>query len=414
MSELSLGEFNAASEAISRGEPVEPRVRRVLERASSKHDEAPPWEPVEERGAKLPPPVLIFRSVGEVLAEVDAAPRPTFLARPVWPSDAYGVLGALWKAGKTWLVLDLVIAVLTGGEWLGHYPVERQGPVLMFLGEGGPRKMTRRLRAIAGFYGVAGLGELPLRMCFRSPHLTNAQHLQSVAAELKEHKPVLVILDPLYLAARGAQGSQLYEMGEVLEALQSLCQSAGAALLVAHHFNRQGGSGSSRLSGAGPAEWGRVLITAERKAEHTDLETLETAVTLELEFIGDEIPETTLRIRRKVSAIDPDDLSSPLIYSVEVLAPGETADDRNDLPPATRRVLAAIAAADDWVDSRNIGDRVAADETGLGGLKRRTIQAATKTLADGEYVESRGAGGAGGGFQWRVMRDQPEKAENAL
>jgi hypothetical protein len=270
----------------------------------------------------------------------------------------------------------------------------------MFLGEGGPRKMTRRLRAIAGFYGVADLGSLPLRLCFRSPHLSNTQHLQTIGAELKERRPVLVVLDPLYLAARGASGSALYEMGEVLEALQSQCQAVEAALLVIHHFNRSEGRGSGRLSGAGPAEWGRVLVSAERKHEHVDPATLESAVTLDIDFLGDEIPETTLRIRRKVSALDPADLSSPLVYSVEVL---DSTDDPagSAMAPATRRVLAVVTAADgEWLDTRQIGDRLAVDETGMSPLKPRTIQAATKDLTALGFLESRGAGGASG-FQWR-------------
>jgi hypothetical protein len=249
--------------------------------------------------------------------------------------------------------------------------------------------MTRRLRAVAAFYG-AELGEQPLRMCFRAPHLTNAQQLQTIAEELKTNPPVLVVLDPLYLSARGAQGSQLYEMGEVLEALQSLCQSVGAALVVVHHHNRAEGRGMTRLSGAGPAEWGRVIVSAERKAEHVDPSTLESAVTLDIDFIGDEIPETTLRIRRKVRAVDPEDLSSPLVYSVEVLeGDAPTEDDRSGMRPAHRRVLAVLEAVEDdrWLLVREIGDRLAVDTTGLSPLKERTIQDALKVLTDGGQVE---------------------------
>ena len=39
-----------------------------------------------------------------------------------------------------------------------------------------------------------------------------------VEEEIELHRPVLVIIDPLYLAARGARGSDLYEMGSHLEA----------------------------------------------------------------------------------------------------------------------------------------------------------------------------------------------------
>ena len=69
--------------------------------------------------------------------------------------------------------------------------------------------------------------------------------------------PVLVMLDPLYLAASGADKGDLYGMGALLERPQHLCQEAGAALLVVHHFNRQAGGDATgcpapdRPSGAG-------------------------------------------------------------------------------------------------------------------------------------------------------------------
>ena len=95
----------------------------------------------------------------------------------------------------------------------------------------------------------------------------------------------------------------------------------------------QKGQGMGRLSGAGPAEWGRVIVSAEVKSSHTDEVTKETAVVLELVFVGDEIPETTLTIRRRVRAVDPDDLASPLVYSGEIIENAIRASDDDDMHP---------------------------------------------------------------------------------
>jgi hypothetical protein len=43
------------------------------------------------------------------------------------------------------------------------------------------------------------------------------------------------LLDPLYLAAAGASGSNLYDMGAVLRAIQGVCHHIGCALLVVTH-----------------------------------------------------------------------------------------------------------------------------------------------------------------------------------
>jgi hypothetical protein len=37
---------------------------------------------------------------------------------------------------------------------------------------------------------------------------------------------VLTTIDPFYLSARGANGADLYAMGETLESIQMICQPA--------------------------------------------------------------------------------------------------------------------------------------------------------------------------------------------
>lgn len=352
-------------------------------------------------GRQGAPRAMEFISVADLIAEVEAARSVGWLARPVWPADAYGVLGASYKAGKTWLVLDLAVAVAAGKAWLARFPVERQGPVVAFLGEGGKRKMLRRLQAVAEFHDV-DLASLPIELCFRAPHLTDQQALAQVREKLAEISPTLVIVDPLYLAARGANGSQLYEMGAHLEQIQALCQEVGSALLVAHHWNRQEGSGASRMSGAGPAEWGRVLVSAEVKSNVTDAATGQSSVTLQVDFMGDEIPDQSVRVRRLVWSDDPDDLNAPLHYEAERLEMPREAGAGSGLPPAARRVLSVLEATTEALTTREIGDLVAADDTGFGGLKARTIQDACKTLERAGLVSE--VDSPGKALIWRAHR----------
>jgi hypothetical protein len=381
-------------------------------------DGDPGWQPLEERGRAGKPvvpifsPPLVFHTLDELIDIVASRPAPKFLASPIWPGDAYGVLGAEMKAGKTWLVSDLVVTTAHGGAWLGQFPIERPGPVVAFLGEGGDRKMLRRIAAVADFYGIVEHRSLPIVLCLRAPHLSDQQHLAMIAYKLDEVRPSLTVIDPLYLAARGAQGSQLYEMGAVLEDIQLLCQQVDSALLVSHHHNRQKGQGMGRLSGAGPAEWGRVIVSAEVKSSRTDDETKETAVVLQLVFVGDEVPETTLTICRRVRAVDPDNLASPLVYSVQVLENKVPTDTTGlGMPPSHRRVLEVVnGASGEWLDSVQIGDRLA--QEGFP-LKRSTILAATKSLVQNSLIECRGS--AGNAFQWReVSIDARLEAENDL
>lgn len=338
------------------------------------------WPPLlEEVNAGAAEPALVFRDVATLIGEVDSAEPPVFLFEPVWPSDAYGVVAAEDKAGKTWAVIDAAVSVASGTPWLTAFPCPGRGPVLLLVGEGGGRNLARRLRAVASARGLDAAA-LPIRVCLRVPHLTREDHLALLAAELTAHPPRLVILDPLYLAARGTSGSDLYAMGEALEGLQHLCQQASAALSVVTHFNKTGeGRGAARITGVGPGAWGRVLATAHVEHRSTD-EAGASTVVLSWQFIGGEIPDTTLRLRRRVWAEDPADLGSPLHYAVEVVEDDEAGPvEGAGLRPSAARVRAVLAAATEPLTVKLIGDRLAAAGR---PLKRRTIQQALTDLGD--------------------------------
>jgi RecA-family ATPase len=262
---------------------------------------------------------LAVLSAAELDARIRSAPTPQFLMKRIWAQDAYGVIGAQDKAGKTFIVLDAAVSVSSGTDWLGSYPIERPGPVLVVLGEGGDRKMHRRLVAIARSRGLE-FKELDIHLCFRVPHLGDHEDLDEVAELLAHHQPALVIVDPLYLAARRAKGSQLIDMGEHLEEIQLLAQEAAAALMVVHHWNQTGsGTGPERFSGAGLAEWGRVRISMAVQSRTDGGEDEASDVVFSLAISGDETMEREAWFRRRVWTDDADDLASAMHYEIEAI-----------------------------------------------------------------------------------------------
>jgi hypothetical protein len=315
--------------------------------------------------------------LAELLRQVRTAGRPAWLVEELWPADAYGVLAAEEKAGKTWAGLDLAVSVAAGVPWLGRFACQTPGPVLLLLGEGGGRAMARRLEAIAAAKAVE-LESLAIRVCLRVPKLTSGSELLTVERELTTHPARLVYLDPLYLAATGARGSDLYEMGGVLAGIQGICQRAGAALMVVTHWNKTGeGRGAKRITGAGPAAWGRVLCSAAVEHRTTDADGTSN-VLLAVEVTGSEVADQTFRVRRRIRATDPVDLGSPLVYGVQVTdSQPEALGD--GLSPAQRRVVAALDKGGQLQNVRQLGDLVADDGQGPP-LKKRTIQAALDEL----------------------------------
>jgi len=314
----------------------------------------------------------------EVLERVDQAGQPTWLVEAFWPGDAYGVLGAEDKAGKTWAAVDLAVSVGTGTPWLGRFACPTPGPATLFLGEGGERNFLRRLEAVCAGRGlpvVDLIGEM--RVCFAVPRLRDKGHLAAIEAELEQHPSRLVVIDPLYLAAAGAHGSDLYEMGDVLGGVQSLVQSAGAALVLTTHWNKTGiGNGPERFTGVGPGAWGRVLASAavERRALEPDGASV---VQLRWDFRGSEIADAVFRMRRRVWTEDPKSLTARMTYETEITSEGESV-----VATSETRVLAVLELAGvDGLTSREIQEAVAQDGRGLP-LQKRTVNRALAALAD--------------------------------
>jgi hypothetical protein len=334
----------------------------------------------------------------------------------LWPADAYGVLAAQEKAGKTWAALDLAVSVASGRPWLDHFSCPSPGPALVFLGEGGERATVRRIEAIATAKGIDPdqLAD-QLRFCFRVPRLaapSAGSELATIEQELAAHPAALVVLDPLYLAAAGASGSNLYDMGAVLQAIQGVCQHAGCALLVVTHWNKTGdGRGADRISGAGPAAWARVICSIAVHYRGSD-EDGASIVLLGVELIGGEIPDTRFRIRRHVRADDPADLGSPLSYTVQVLA----AEDDQDLDPAAAAlsksrqwVLTELRAGGDLQTVKQLGDRLA--QAGHP-LKPRTIQLALGELDDAGLAQGSEEGN-GRARYWSPTAEPDDAGANA-
>jgi hypothetical protein len=256
-----------------------------------------------------------------------------------------------------------------------------QGPVTLFLGEGGRRGMVRRLDAVSASRGVDP--DLDgLRVCYRVPRLTSRDHLAALTAELESYPPRLVVVDPLYLAAAGARGSDLYGMGEHLQEIQLICQRVCAALAITTHWNKTGdGSGASRFTGVGPGAWGRVLASAA--VEQSGVSDGRSAVLLRWEFTGGEIVPSTVRVRRTVWA-ESDALDSPLHYEVEVTEELDGVDMRaasGGVPRNQQRVLSVLKGWDEPTSTAEVQDAVANDGLGVP-LKTSTIRRLLNELAD--------------------------------
>lgn len=352
-----------------------------------------------DRYATTGRPPLKFLTIKELRAKVAAAGPRKWLLRGFWPDGDYGVFAGDMKAQKTWTFVDAVVSAASGTPWLGLVPVERTGAVVMFVGEGGDADILRRIDAVCADRGLCA-DDLPIVVCTRAPNLSDDAHLGLMADRLDAVRPILTGIDPLYLSAGGANGADLYAMGRLLIRPQQLCQDIGSSLIITTHQNRKEGRGAARITGAGPAEWGRVLMTATVISRNRDKATTETTVISELDVIGGSVPGGRLRIVRRIVADNPDDLGSPLKYSVECteVTDGGESDKASGLPPAVSKVLNVLTTAAHPLSNQEIGDAVKAKYG--HGLTRPTISKACAALVSEGIADELDGTTPGGAKRW--------------
>jgi hypothetical protein len=198
-------------------------------------------------------------------------PPMEWLIRNVWPRHSFGPMGGEKKTLKSYNLLSMSVAVASGEAMFGEFEVVSQGPVLFYVGEGGQGPFQRRLQAIASANKVE-LADLPIEAVFEVGSLAGQEFTESLKRNLDEMQPELVIIDPLYaFHPPGIEAQNLYERGRMLAELGAAV-GGEAALIVADHFKKTGGSDLDldSISQAGMGQWADSWILQKHR-EKPDL-----------------------------------------------------------------------------------------------------------------------------------------------
>lgn len=272
-------------------------------------------------------PELMFRSWRTILRRVASQPKPRFLFGGIIVEGDYGIISGLDKIGKSFVMGDAAVSLASGTPWMDKFEVDEPRPVIMCVGEGGERKLVRRLSAIAAHKGLseADNASLPMTFLMGVPSISDEDHMNELEQAVRRIQPGLVIIDPFYLAAAGINLSQINEVGSALAPLQGIVQRHNSALIISHHWNKTGtGDAHSRVSGSGLTAWGRFLISISVESERTEPHTRRTSVTQRWHIKGDEVMTEEFDVEREVWTDDPEDLTSKMHYRLSLLESAET------------------------------------------------------------------------------------------
>jgi hypothetical protein len=174
--------------------------------------------------------------------------RPAELIEGVCFVNSKITLSAPSKSRKTWTLLHAGLCVATGTPWLGRKVM--QGRVLYVNLELCRYSFSSRKAQILRSMGEALLAgqfdELHLR-----GHCATVEQLQSYARNvLAGRQYALLIVDPIYKILGNRSENDSSEMADLMNKLENIAHTAGAALLVCHHFAKGNASAKESIDRA--------------------------------------------------------------------------------------------------------------------------------------------------------------------
>lgn len=183
-------------------------------------------------------------------AEVRAQPPSRWMIQGILPERGLGAIYGPPSCGKSFLVLDLALAVARGADWFGKRTTAT--PVVYFPLEG---NVGERLKA---WMIGAGQGEEPANFCV-VPGLAYDfnvdDDVNGLAAAVQAFAPTgaLIIVDTLARATPGTDENSSRDMGLVIKAADRLARTTKGFVLLVHHSGKddaKGMRGSSAILGA--------------------------------------------------------------------------------------------------------------------------------------------------------------------
>jgi len=204
--------------------------------------------------------------------ELEVKPiEQAWLIQWLWGEECVGFIVAHPKSNKSWLSLDMAVAVASGTPCLGRFPVPRPGPVLVYAAEDHLDTVRTRL---VGLCAVRGLTWADLAVhVITEPvvRLDRIEDQERLRRTLDQIRPRALFLDPLVRVYGDVDENSAQEVSRFLSYLRALQREYRMAVVLVHHARKaQAGvhQAGQSLRGSGDLyAWVDELISLRRNSD---------------------------------------------------------------------------------------------------------------------------------------------------
>jgi hypothetical protein len=170
--------------------------------------------------------------------ELSCAPQALrWLIKDLWSLHAVGIVGGEPKCCKSFLALEMAVAVASGAPCLRRFPVPHPGRVLLYCAEDSLPIVRSRLEGIC-YASALSLKAVDLHVITApSLRLDLAGDQQRLGETLESLRPTLLLLDPFVRLHRIDENSS-GEVAPILAYLRELQRRFQLSLVLVHHAKK--------------------------------------------------------------------------------------------------------------------------------------------------------------------------------
>ena len=206
--------------------------------------------------------------------ETPEAAKPPWLIEQLWTHQAVGIIGGAPKSCKTWLALEMAVAVASGSPCLNSFTVPSAGRVLLYAAEDSASALRLRLESLAIHHGC-DLATLDVRVITaESLRLDSEADQKRLEMTLILHRPVLLLLDPL-VRLHSIDENAAGEIAALLGYLRGLQRRSNVAIGLVHHARKNvsvsGGAGYSLRGSSDLYAWVDSFLYLRRHQDQLTL-----------------------------------------------------------------------------------------------------------------------------------------------
>lgn len=211
--------------------------------------------------------VLPAQKASDISSEIN---KPRWLIEDLWLDEGVGFIGGEPKTCKTFMTLEMAVAVASGKLCLRHYEVKSPGSVLIFSAEDSSIIIKRRLSTICSASKVH-LAELDINLITTPVLRIDTQDGQTALRRtIEQYKPKLLVLDP-FIRLHRIDENLSSEVSPILAYLRELQKIHSTAIAVVHHARKRSGNSRAGQSLRGSSEfhaWYDSHLYLSRAGEH--------------------------------------------------------------------------------------------------------------------------------------------------